>query len=104
MVTSSGRVGFESGKRRFDLPRDFDGVGIRLLLNRGDNIRMHVEAAVAALQCGPKLHSGDVLHKDRRSVPDGDDRVRQVFEAVHAASRADQVFLGGPFQKSARSS
>ena len=94
-----GKRPAESGEGNFDLPRDFNGVCVGLFLDCRDNIRMHVEASVATLQCGTKLHRGDVLHKDWRSVPDGDGRVCEVFQRIHAASCTDQVLLGWPLKK-----
>ena len=58
--------GLQAGERLFDLFGEFERVGVRLFLDCGNNGRLHVETAVAALQCRTLLHSGDVTQRYRR--------------------------------------
>ena len=104
IVTSGGKRGFEAGQRLFDAIGDFERVGVRLLLDRGDDRGLHVEAAFAALERRAEL-SPSAMFLTRTGAPSRtrDDGVFEVFDRIDAPARADQILFVRPFEKSARS-
>ena len=80
---------------------DFESVGVGLLLNRRDDVRMHIEAAVATLHCRDQAHIGDVLHKNGRRVSNSYHRIRQILD-VSRGRAPGRSTPGRPLKKAAR--
>jgi hypothetical protein len=98
----AGKRSLQARQRFFDVARQRDGVGRRLLLDAQDDGRLAFIPGVAALVGRSESHLGDLAHQDRLARLGCQGQVLQIVQQRGSAQVADQVLTPVQLQETAR--